>query len=442
MPDTSVLDPPSGNCDSPSSSLATLSSSPVYTTATTTTTSNILDPSPHPHSQQQPTKPLHPLEDVGITGCTSAIVRQEGLYGSIISSITSSRSSGGVAGTNGLHKTFPNPSTPTSPTTTTILSPLSIKPTPAVESFPSTPISPIDDEKEAIGFSSPSSSISFAPGTKNGGSGPLSHGAGTFPVTATKKEEGSRVATSYYSTLALRQIKDLSNAPPPDNNNQDQSSENNAIVSGSKDSKDKESSSGNNTNSNHSNRASISLTSSNPLVSLANFARAVSGSTTSTSSPQTSSGTTPTSATVLPRKKTLSSRRQSDGALLKNNSFDNLERLNQNPDKFNQQSLTSLTLEEVLETTGNHSQAVALDPTANSLPNMHQSSSRLLRMTQDDRPFTRVRPSSFLYPRFLVTPGRDPCFVGLVHVLLTVWIVSVVYRISKICSRHSWSRYH
>lgn len=131
-------------------------------------------------------------------------------------------------------------------------------------------------------------------------------------------------------------------------------------------------------NTGHTNRASISISSANPLLSLANLARAVSGSPTN---PQNGS-TTPSSSQTLGRKKTLSSRRKSDGSLLKSSSYDNLESLNQ---RFP----AGLTLAEVLETTGNHSQAVAIDPSRTNTPNMHQSSSRLLRMTQDDRPFTR-----------------------------------------------------
>ncbi|KAK6340763.1 hypothetical protein TWF696_009083 [Orbilia brochopaga] len=209
--------------------------------------------------------------------------------------------------------------------------------------------------------------------------------AGGNSITAAKKDD-TRAVTSYYSTLAQRQIKNLSNQTsspsftviegpcsikhPPESAAPSQPST-------------KETSNGNG-HGHTSNRASISISSVNPLVSLANLARAVSGAATTNSSSQNNSNSNSanTSQTVG-RKRTLSSRRKSDGSLLKSSSYDNLQGVEK------QFPPPGLTIADVLETAGKHAQAAATDPIKTSRPNMHQSSSRLLRMTQDDRPFTR-----------------------------------------------------
>ncbi|KAJ6262414.1 hypothetical protein Dda_3222 [Drechslerella dactyloides] len=204
--------------------------------------------------------------------------------------------------------------------------------------------------------------------------------------TPAAKKEDTRAVTSYYSTLAQRQIKNLSNQT---------TSPSFTVIEGPCSIKHQETTapsqpSGKENNSNTSgyghtsNRASISISSVNPLVSLANLARTISGAATTTSSSQSNSNTNSTNATQpAGRKRTLSSRRKSDGSILKKSSYDSLRGVEK------QFPPPGLTLAEVLETTGNHAKAAALDSTKAIRPNMHQSSSRLLRMTQDDRPFTR-----------------------------------------------------
>ncbi|KAK6521485.1 hypothetical protein TWF506_001697 [Arthrobotrys conoides] len=360
MPDTTVLPFPSGSCDSPSaaggSSLATLSPSPptdisLISNRSITNNNSI-------NFSLRASGGIRIVSNSGNTTLTSGAKRNS------LPIITSG-------------STIPNPSTPNpaSPSSGTALSPSSFKSTPT-ESFPTSPITPIQESQESSNCAVLPSAGAIIPGIL-ASSPSNSNFNSTFNNGISKKDDSRATAasTSYYSTLAQRQIKNLSNAVPspsfttiegPCSVKQTEGLTNN----------NKESTSVGNTG--HTNRASISISSVNPLLSLANLARAVSGSPTS---PQNGS-TTPLTSQTLGRKKTLSSRRKSDGSLLKSSSYDNLESLNQ---RFP----AGLTLAEVLETTGNHSQAVAIDPSRKNTPNMHQSSSRLLRMTQDDRPFTR-----------------------------------------------------
>ncbi|KAK6534633.1 hypothetical protein TWF281_005939 [Arthrobotrys megalospora] len=341
MPDTTVLPFPSGSCDSPSaaggSSLATLSpSSPTDISLSNNSITN--------NNNIRASGGIRIVENCSNSSGVNSIKRNS------LPIITSG-------------STIPNPSNPTSPSSGTALSPSSVKSTPFTESFPASPITPIQETQESNGFTILTPGISAAILTSSPSNG------------ATKKDDNRAASTSYYSTLAQRQIKNLSNAVP---------SPSFTIIEGPCSIKQTEAPTNSKettsigTSGHSSNRASISISSVNPLLSLANLARAVSGSP---SNPQNGS-TTPSTSQTLGRKKTLSSRRKSDGGLLKSSSYDNLESLNQ---RFP----AGLTLAEVLETTGNHSQAVAIDPSRTLTPNMHQSSSRLLRMTQDDRPFTR-----------------------------------------------------
>ncbi|KAK6350789.1 hypothetical protein TWF718_003975 [Orbilia javanica] len=366
MPDTTVLPFPSGSCDSPSaaggSSLATLSpSSP--TDISLISNRNITN-----NNGIRASGGIRIVDNSGNSSTSCSSFNGAGVKRNSLPIITSG-------------STIPNPSSPnpTSPSSGTALSPSSFKSTPT-ESFPTSPITPIQESQEPSNcIILPSAGGAIGPGILVSPS-PNSNFNFISNSNSRKDDHHNRAtgaSTSYYSTLAQRQIKNLSNAVPspsfttiegPCSVKQTDPSTNS--------SKDPSSSSVGNTG--HTNRASISISSVNPLLSLANLARAVSGSPTN---PQTGS-TTPLTSQSLGRKKTLSSRRKSDGSLLKSSSYDNLESLNQ---RFP----AGLTLAEVLETTGNHSQAVATDPSRTNTPNMHQSSSRLLRMTQDDRPFTR-----------------------------------------------------
>ncbi|KAF3165754.1 hypothetical protein TWF751_009011 [Orbilia oligospora] len=394
MPDTTVLPFPSGSCDSPSaaggSSLATLSPSPptdISLISNRSITNN--------NSINFSLRASGPIRIVNNSGNTTII--SGGVKRNSLPIITS----GG---------TIPNPSTPNpaSPSSGTALSPSSFKST-ATESFPTSPVTPIQEIQESNNCTILPSAGALVSGILTS-SPSNSNFNSTFNNGVSKKDDGRATAasTSYYSTLAQRQIKNLSNAAPspsftiiegPCSVKQTEGLTNNS----------KESTSVGNTG--HTNRASISISSVNPLLSLANLARAVSGSPTN---PQNGS-TTPLTSQTLGRKKTLSSRRKSDGSLLKASSYDNLESLNQ---RFP----AGLTLAEVLETTGNHSQAVAIDPSNQNTPNMHQSSSRLLRMTQDDRPFTRVGLASddagFCTSKSFANPNRRQDFKDLFSTLI------------------------
>ncbi|KAK6361962.1 hypothetical protein TWF730_005668 [Orbilia blumenaviensis] len=355
MPDTTVLPFPSGSCDSPSaaggSSLTTLSPpSPTDILLSNRSISN--------NNNIRASGGIRIVDNSGSSGVSNSI-------SSSVNTIAIKRNSLPII-TSG--SAIPNPSNinPASPSSGTALSPSSFKSTPT-ESFPTSPITPIQEVQE------PSNCTILTSGANNNpGSVTSSPSNGGIP----RKDDNRAASTSYYSTLAQRQIKNLSNAvsSPSFTTIEGPCSikQSEGITNVNKDS----TSVG---NSGHNNRASISISSVNPLLSLANLARAVSGSPTN---PQNGS-TTPLTSQTLGRKKTLSNRRKSDGGLLKSSSYDNLESLNQ---RFP----AGLTLAEVLETTGNHSQAIAIDPSRTLTPNMHQSSSRLLRMTQDDRPFTRV----------------------------------------------------
>ncbi|KAF3919412.1 hypothetical protein ABW21_db0207797 [Orbilia brochopaga] len=278
MPDTTVLPLPSGSCDSPSPS----------TGGAPTTTSNI-SPSPSSTIRIIPTPDdLSNLENVELDD-RSRGVNQKNCYPALPGTAIS------------------YPSTPAAFPSS------SAKSKPLIEESSSN-INSIKRPATAVVRRNPS--------------------AGGNSIAA--KKEDTRAVTSYYSTLAQRQIKNLSNQTTspsftviegPCSIKQPQES---AVPS-------QPSTKENSTSSGHghtANRASISISSVNPLVSLANLARAVSG----------------------------------------------IEKQFPPP---------GLTLAEVLETTGKHSQAAAANPTKTVRPNMHQSSSRLLRMTQDDRPFTR-----------------------------------------------------
>ncbi|KAK6507029.1 hypothetical protein TWF481_005483 [Arthrobotrys musiformis] len=394
MPDTTVLPFPSGSCDSPSaaggSSLATL---PPPTDISLISNRNIIITKNNSNIRASGGIRIVDNSETGsnynYSNSTGANIRRNSLP------IITTSSSGGNNSAGG--STIPNPSNqnPTSPSsgTGTALSPSSFKSTPT-ESFPTSPITPIQESQEpsdctilptsGVIINSPrSSSLASSPsnnsnnhnystGKNNGFSKKDDH----RPVPVAQVVPATAASTSYYSTLAQRQIKNLSNAVPSPSFTTIEGPCSVKQTDGSTNSSTKESASVGNTG--HTNRASISISSVNPLLSLANLARAVSGSPTN---PQNGS-TTPLTSQTLGRKKTLSSRRKSDGSLLKSSSYDNLESLNQ---RFP----AGLTLAEVLETTGNHSRAVATDPSRTNTPNMHQSSSRLLRMTQDDRPFTR-----------------------------------------------------
>ncbi|EPS42709.1 hypothetical protein H072_3349 [Dactylellina haptotyla CBS 200.50] len=351
MPDTTVLPVPSGSCDSPSadggSSLAT--SSPTNNDSIPIS-SPLLPPETNYNNNNNNGE--DDREEDGI------VIEQLELEAG-----PETRCNRGVNRNRLQILAIPNPSNSTSQ---------SLRTTPVAESCPASPISRSHDIQD---FPDITPTASF-----------VSKSALTNPIPVKNHSNSGSVArgasTSYYSTLAQRQIKNLSNATLPPcfttiegpisiHNNQQYHPPSNS----------KENSSS--TNGHSSNRASISYSSVNPLLSLANLARAVSGAPTN---PQNGSSdtstTTPSNTNSLGRKKTLSSRRKSDGGLLKSSSYDNL-------DNLNQRYPAGLTLAEVLETTGNHSQAVAVNPAKVYSPNMHQSSSRLLRMTQDDRPFTR-----------------------------------------------------
>lgn len=63
--------------------------------------------------------------------------------------------------------------------------------------------------------------------------------------------------------------------------------------------------------------------------------------------------------------------------------------LDNNPRRQRARSASSVSVVSSLGTSG------TVDPPVGKERTMHQTSSRLLRMTDDDRPFTRVRPSHF-----------------------------------------------
>ncbi|KAF3942165.1 hypothetical protein ABW19_dt0208021 [Dactylella cylindrospora] len=365
MPDTTAVPPPSGICDNPSanggSSLAT-STSHIAVTSNSNISSKKSTEDINGSTDENTLKQPLRVDLAGINGDCKGETDTDPTTENFGSSETGGGNGSVVQ--NG-PAAIPNPSTTTSPSTPSTPNSSILKSNQESGSIPTSPV--IQEDKT---FNGNSDSPTVTPSANSGG--------GTIPLSSgTTKKEEARVATSYYSTLALRQIKNLSNAklPPSLTTIEGPQSKNPDNTNSSSSNKENNSSG---TFTNHPNRASISLSSGNPLWSLANLARAVSGSTGS------SHNTGSTSASPnLSRRKTLSSRRQSDGALLKSQSADNLERLGRG------EFQSGLTLEEVLETTGNHSQAVALDPARSLPPNMHQSSSRLLRMTQDDRPFTR-----------------------------------------------------
>ncbi|KAK6529005.1 hypothetical protein TWF694_004228 [Orbilia ellipsospora] len=382
MPDTTTVLPfPSGSCDSRSadgnSSLATLAPpisllSSAYPLPTSINQVSLLTPDSH-------SPPPGDFSEEEILSEEEEYEQYDEEYHHIPDNCSGSKHHG--SNSNHLQilscRAVPNPSNSNSPSSVTALSPLpsssSSKSTPRTGSFPVSPISsPVKDNFE---FPEPSQTVAIPPAALLPLNGPV--------IRSASSNKLAPASSSYYSSLAQRQIKNLSNAqlPPCFTTIEGPVSNNSSPFSNS-------SSNNHSGNGHSSNRGSISI-SSNPLFSFANLARAVSGSSSSSNSQSNTSGngntngsTTPSaSSQTVARKRTLSNRRKSDGSVLKSSSHDNLETLNN-------RYPPGLTLAEVLETTGNHTQ-IAVDPTATFKPNMHQSSSRLLRMTQDDRPFTR-----------------------------------------------------